>query len=63
MVNLIGNINPLADYQVAPNTRLHLYGKTGRKGRKVGHVTATAANVAAASQLAHRVRERIIASD
>jgi len=63
MVNLIGNINRLADYQVAPNTRLHLYGKTGRKGRKVGHVTATAANVAAASQLAHRVRERIIASD
>jgi 5-(carboxyamino)imidazole ribonucleotide synthase len=63
MVNLIGNINPLEDYQVAPNTRLHLYGKTGRKGRKVGHVTATAANVATASQLAHRVRERIIAID
>ncbi len=60
MVNLIGPLNPIADYQAVPDTRLHLYGKTPRAGRKVGHVTATATSAAAASQLAHRARDRIV---
>lgn len=59
MVNLLGKLGPLEGYEPPPNTRLHLYGKEGRPERKVGHVTATAATVAEAAQLAHRARDKI----
>lgn len=60
MINLIGELGPIQEYQPFPRTRLHLYGKEGRPGRKVGHITATATSAAGASQLAHRARERIV---
>ncbi len=59
MVNLLGELGSLEGYEPPPNTRLHRYGKEGRPERKVGHITATAATVAEASQLAHRARDRI----
>jgi 5-(carboxyamino)imidazole ribonucleotide synthase len=39
MVNLIGTHPPLADMLAIPGARVHLYGKTPRPGRKLGHVT------------------------
>ena len=39
MVNLIGDMPPLAELAALPGARVHLYGKAPRAGRKVGHVT------------------------
>jgi 5-(carboxyamino)imidazole ribonucleotide synthase len=39
MVNLIGNHPPLAEMLAIPGARVHLYGKTPRPARKLGHVT------------------------
>lgn len=41
MLNLIGDIPSWAPILAQPNTALHLYGKAGRAGRKVGHITVT----------------------
>ncbi|MCB9594279.1 MAG: 5-(carboxyamino)imidazole ribonucleotide synthase [Sandaracinaceae bacterium] len=44
MINLIGDApDPLA-IQAVPGAHLHLYGKTPRPGRKLGHVTVTASD-------------------
>jgi 5-(carboxyamino)imidazole ribonucleotide synthase len=44
MVNLIGSV-PLAEAVLRlPGTHLHLYGKAPRPGRKLGHITVTAAD-------------------
>ncbi len=46
MVNLVGSL-PLASRVLAvPGSCLHLYGKTPEPGRKLGHVTVTAPDVA-----------------
>jgi len=42
MVNLIGRTPPLAELAAVDGARIHLYGKTDRPGRKVGHVTVCA---------------------
>jgi 5-(carboxyamino)imidazole ribonucleotide synthase len=42
MVNLIGDQPPAPDLLAIAGTRLHLYGKSPRPGRKLGHVTACA---------------------
>ncbi len=39
MFNLIGDTPPLPDLLAIPQTRVHLYGKVPRAGRKVGHIT------------------------
>lgn len=39
MVNLIGSAPPAAEILAIPGPHLHLYGKTPRPGRKIGHVT------------------------
>jgi len=39
MVNLVGSVPPLADLLALPGAHVHLYGKSPRAGRKVGHVT------------------------
>ncbi len=39
MVNFIGNCPMAADVLAIPDTHLHLYGKSSRVGRKVGHAT------------------------
>jgi 5-(carboxyamino)imidazole ribonucleotide synthase len=39
MVNLIGAVPPLEALLALPGSRVHLYGKEPRPGRKVGHVT------------------------
>lgn len=42
MVNLVGTLPRLDRLLAMPGTHLHLYGKTSRPGRKLGHVTITA---------------------
>ena len=39
MVNLVGEVPPLARLLSITGTHVHLYGKTPRTGRKLGHVT------------------------
>jgi 5-(carboxyamino)imidazole ribonucleotide synthase len=42
MLNLIGELPDAEDVFRVPNTHLHLYGKSLRPGRKLGHVTVRA---------------------
>jgi 5-(carboxyamino)imidazole ribonucleotide synthase len=42
MVNLVGGAPPLADLAAIDHAHVHLYGKSPRPGRKLGHVTVTA---------------------
>jgi 5-(carboxyamino)imidazole ribonucleotide synthase len=42
MYNFIGAVPPVADVLVNPDAKLHVYGKSHRPGRKVGHVTLRA---------------------
>ncbi len=46
MLNLIGRECPLADVLSVPDAHLHVYGKSARHARKVGHITALAPDVA-----------------
>jgi 5-(carboxyamino)imidazole ribonucleotide synthase len=39
MVNLVGEVPPHQSLLAVPGAHLHLYGKTPRAGRKLGHVT------------------------
>jgi len=49
MVNLIGTAPDAAAVLAVPGAHLHLYGKEPRPGRKLGHVTVTAADEATLS--------------
>src|SRR5438552_3510709 len=44
MLNLIGEVPEAGDVLAIPDAHLHLYGKSLRPGRKVGHLTLRAAN-------------------
>ena len=44
MVNLIGYLPPLCEILKIPGAAAHFYGKEVKPGRKVGHITLTAAN-------------------
>lgn len=44
MVNLIGEVPESPEVLAVPDAHLHLYGKTQRPGRKLGHVTLRAAS-------------------
>jgi 5-(carboxyamino)imidazole ribonucleotide synthase len=55
MVNLIGTVPPTEELAAIPGAHLHLYGKAPRPGRKLGHVTVTAATAAARDELLARV--------
>jgi 5-(carboxyamino)imidazole ribonucleotide synthase len=44
MLNLIGDLPDSAEVLAVPDAHLHLYGKSPRAGRKLGHVTLRAAS-------------------
>jgi 5-(carboxyamino)imidazole ribonucleotide synthase len=44
MLNLIGDLPDSADVLAIPDAHLHLYGKSPRPGRKLGHITLRAAS-------------------
>jgi 5-(carboxyamino)imidazole ribonucleotide synthase len=54
MLNLIGEVPDSAEVLAVRDAHLHLYGKSPRAGRKLGHVTLRAAS---AEQLASRLAE------
>jgi 5-(carboxyamino)imidazole ribonucleotide synthase len=54
MLNLIGELPGSAEVLAIRDAHLHLYGKTARAGRKLGHVTLRAGS---AEQLASRLAE------
>jgi 5-(carboxyamino)imidazole ribonucleotide synthase len=54
MLNLIGDVPDPADVLAVRDAHLHLYGKTARAGRKLGHVTLRASSP---EQLASRLGE------
>ena len=51
-VNLIGRAPPTADLAAMPGVHVHLYGKTPKPQRKIGHVNVTASS---ADELAERL--------
>src|SRR5215472_16012356 len=54
MLNLIGELPEAAELLAIPDAHLHLYGKSLRPGRKVGHVTVRADS---SEQLALRLKQ------
>jgi 5-(carboxyamino)imidazole ribonucleotide synthase len=56
MVNLIGTLPHAADVLSIPDTHLHLYGKSPRPGRKLGHVTVRAGTEEVLRERVARVR-------
>jgi len=54
MLNLIGELPDSSELLAVPDAHLHIYGKTLRPGRKVGHVTLRAHS---GEQLASRLEE------
>ena len=65
MANLLGDVwaggEPQWEAALAlPDVKLHLYGKSEpRSGRKMGHLTATAATAQAAEHLVREARSRL----
>ena len=55
MLNLIGEVPDSAELLLVPDAHLHLYGKSLRPGRKVGHVTLRAESSAALSNRLKRL--------
>lgn len=51
MVNLVGALPPLDVLRAVPGAHAHLYGKTPRPGRKLGHVTLVDASEAAVDEI------------
>ncbi len=54
MLNLIGELPDASELLALPDAHLHLYGKSPRPGRKVGHVTLRADSM---EQLQQRLRQ------
>jgi len=54
MLNLVGEVPDAADVLVIRDAHMHLYGKTARVGRKLGHITLRANST---EQLASRLAE------
>ena len=44
MINLVGTLPDLAAVLAIPGAHVHVYGKSERAGRKIGHVTVRAAS-------------------
>lgn len=56
MVNLVGEVPELSALCAIPGARVHLYGKTPRPGRKLGHVNLVAPDEATLGAMMRRVR-------
>ena len=55
MINIIGELPDLGAVAAIPGTRLHLYDKAPRPGRKIGHVNVTGSDEAAVMHAVARV--------
>ena len=61
-VNIIGDLPPVSEVLAITGAHLHLYGKSPRPGRKLGHVTVCADTLAEARDRRRRV-EAIVAQE
>jgi 5-(carboxyamino)imidazole ribonucleotide synthase len=62
LANLLGRAGPPPAFRAAlsvPGTRLHLYGKSSRPGRKIGHLVSCAGSPVEALSLVRRARARL----
>ncbi|HLB85364.1 MAG TPA: 5-(carboxyamino)imidazole ribonucleotide synthase, partial [Steroidobacteraceae bacterium] len=59
MVNLIGTMPDRDALLALPDVHLHVYGKTARTGRKLGHCTLVAATARDRDRLLRRVQRRL----
>lgn len=57
MINLIGDHRPAAEWLRIPAAKLHLYGKSPRKGRKLGHVNLVGDSMREILTIAESVQE------
>ncbi len=60
MLNLIGSLPPIESLLAVPDTHVHLYGKTARTGRKLGHVTVCGGTDVEAARRAEAVEALLI---
>ena len=56
MINLIGTAPAPEKILAIRGAHLHLYGKESRPGRKLGHITAQAADAEHLKTIIHRLR-------
>ena len=59
MINLIGVIPPVDYLLQYPQAHLHLYGKSARPGRKLGHVTVRSDDVREVRKIAEKIRAEL----
>lgn len=59
MINLIGVIPPVDHMLKYPKSHLHLYGKSARPGRKLGHVTVRGADAREVRKIAEKIRAEL----
>jgi 5-(carboxyamino)imidazole ribonucleotide synthase len=59
MINLIGVVPPRENLLQYPQAHLHLYGKSSRPGRKLGHVTVRAENERDVRKIAEKIRAEL----
>lgn len=59
MINLIGVIPPVDHILQYPQAHLHLYGKSARPGRKLGHVTVRGSDAREVRKIAEKIRAEL----
>jgi 5-(carboxyamino)imidazole ribonucleotide synthase len=59
MVNLVGRVPTVGALCAVPGARVHLYGKSARPGRKLGHVNLVAADAGALEPMLARVLDLV----
>ena len=59
MANVIGRMPAAREFLAMPGLHWHDYGKTGRPGRKLGHLTFVSAGRAARDRVARRLRRQL----
>jgi len=59
MLNLVGEVPPTALLTADPELKVHLYGKSPRPGRKLGHATVVAPTAAAARERLRDLKARL----
>lgn len=58
MYNLVGTTPPLTELAALPDAKIHLYGKSARAGRKLGHVTLLNPSATTESSLAAQIAKK-----
>jgi len=60
MLNLVGDYRSAEEWLTQPGVKLHLYGKSPRKGRKLGHVNVIGSTAEEASERAYALIDWLV---